>query len=99
MEFEQAFKIVMEKWPDEVDISDIKFHSSGGANIPELTKAHDAVEKQCLNLGKEIMAMDWSFFQYFHAQAKLLHKQNYFKIIKQNINIPEIEKLYRQNIS
>jgi hypothetical protein len=99
MEFEHAFKIVMEKWPDEVDISNVKFHSNGGANIPALTKAHETVENQCLNLGKEVVAMEWSFFQYFHAQAKILYKQNILKVNKHSINVSEIKELYLENIS
>jgi hypothetical protein len=97
MEFDQALEIVISKWPSEVDISEIKFHDNGGATIPELANHHDAVEEKCLELGEEVLAMDWSIFQYLLAQAKETHRRGVFVLSTKDIDIDRLRVLYNEN--
>jgi len=97
MEFEEAFQLVIEKWPAEIDISDIKFHTNGGASIPELTSTHDQIEEQCMGFSRQVRAIDWSLFQYFHSEAKRLNKSGVYQLKTQSINIVKLKELYIEN--
>lgn len=97
MEFEESYQIVIEKWPSEVDITEVKLHSNGGAAIPELTAAHDKVEEQCFDLDRSVLAMDWSLFQYFHAKAKDLYSSGIFTLKTNEIDMERLKGLYIEN--
>ena len=97
MSFDEAYKLVLEMWPTEINITNIKFHSNGGARIQELINYHDKIEEQCIPLGKEAIAMDWSLFQYFHAHAKELYKNNIFTLTTSNVDIKAVKELYDEN--
>ena len=97
MEFEEAYNLVIDRWPTEIDISDVTFHSSGGATIPELVKAHDEVEAKLLSSGRQVLAMDWSVFQYLHAEAKKLHKESVYLLKTHNIDLAKLKGLYLEN--
>ena len=85
------------KWPAEIDISEIRFFDNGGANIKMLNEYHDSVEEECMSLGDEVLAMDWSMFQYLHKEAKMLHRQGVFVLKTKNIDIGSLKELYDQN--
>ncbi|WP_415891303.1 hypothetical protein ACMXYV_08305 [Neptuniibacter sp. SY11_33] len=98
MDFEKAFSTVISLWPSEIDISEVKFHESGGATIPELTKHHDQVFDQCCDLGKEVRAMDWSIFQYLHSSAQTSHANGLYVLNTKNIDLGHLRELYNENI-
>ena len=99
MDFNEAFQIVISKWPSHIDISDTTLHDSGGATIPELIKAHDQIEDECMELGDEVVAMDWSLFQYFHSIAKQLYISGNNHLRTSVIDLDKLEHLYNENIS
>ena len=97
MEFEESYRIVIERWPSEVDITEVKLHSNGGATIPELIATHDKVEEQCLGLGRSVRAMDWSLFQYFHSRAKDLYSSGICTLKTTDIDMAKLKRLYLEN--
>jgi len=98
MDFNEAFQIVISKWPSQIDISDTTLHDSGGATIPELIKAHDKIEDECMELEEEVLAMDWSLFQYFHSIAKQLYISGNYRLKTNVIDIDKLEHLYNENV-
>jgi len=45
-EFQEAFAELSNRWPAEIDVSECIRGRSGGAQIPNLTRVHDDIEKQ-----------------------------------------------------
>ena len=99
MTFAELYQVVIEKWPEAIDISIIKFHPNGGATIPSLSAAHDQVENQCLTLGKDVMAMDWAVFQASHAEAQRLYKNGVFSLAVKDVDRNLIGAHYNENRS
>ena len=98
MKFSEAFEIVIEKWPATIDISKMQLHENGGATITELTKIHDEIEAQCLDLGREVVAMDWSIFQYLHHRSIQLYKGRQREIFPHDIDQAILKQLFRENL-
>lgn len=94
--FDEVYDLLINLWPEEIDVSEKLFHDNGGVTINNLVFVHDNIEKELIKVDgyDEYLYehVDWAIFRLLHSLAK------HSKIVyPQDIEKDEVFRLYEEN--
>lgn len=96
---EELFRQAVSSYPVEISLANCEHFPDGGARVPELTAAHDALEENYSNECEELQAMHWSVYQALHLWARSRHLSGESNLLPGKLSWEIVAPLYDENLS
>jgi hypothetical protein len=98
MRFSELYNSTVLLWPDRIQIDDGKLAGEEGGYFPELSKAWVEAKQKSRLMSEWHGLMVWAIYGVLLSFAKRKLNQGFEKILLKEIDIWEVEKIFRQNL-
>ena len=98
MTFDELYARAIERWPDEVEVSDGHATGPRGVRFPTLTRVNDEIEASLTPDDRWGRIAAWSLFQAFHSEAKRILSAGGSSVRTREVDKQDIDRCVRSNL-